>query len=118
MLLLLLAGCRTQSPQQLSQNTAAVTERMLALLGQIETRQDCLAREEDLEKLYLAYAELIIKAEQLLERKAAEGLVFPSDDQLSESLRAELLRVYDIDGCREIVERAQEEAMHKLVKVL
>lgn len=45
----------------------------------------------------------------------AEPLPFSAKDkELSERFRAELNRIYEMDGGREVIEKCQEEALNKL----
>jgi hypothetical protein len=75
---------------------------------QVESRDDLLEREVKLKKLYTHLADLMLSAEEV------GGSSEPPDEMLNRRLRDELVRVYAIPGGREIVERAQGEAVHRL----
>ncbi len=114
-LMLLLSSCQSDSRESFQRSGKQLTSRMAELLSGVDSRQACLERESELESLYLQYAALIVRAEAFLKKHPMD---LSDDDSVSEVLRRELLRVYEIDGCREIVERAQREAIHHLNKKL
>ena len=81
----------------------------------------CLAVHEELQaatpylkKKFNKLANLLLEVRLLQERKPD---VFHSNEPLegSEALFAELARLYEIPGCREIVEQAQAEAVYRLL---
>lgn len=81
---------------------------LIGVLEQVETREDLLAREAKLKKLYAKMGDLVVEGARL------GGTARPPNGELNERLRGELVRVYGLPGGREIVERAQGEALHRL----
>ena len=108
LILVVLTGCGPHTAKDCRREAEGTMRSLIRVLEQVETREDLLAREGKLKKIYAKMADLVVEAERL------GGTAGPPNGELNERLKEELVRVYALPGGREIVERAQGEALHRL----
>ena len=108
LILMILTACGPHTAKDCRREAEGTMRALIAQLEQVETRDDLLAKEAKLKKLYAKMGDLVVEAERL------GGTARPPDGELNERLKEELVRVYGLPGGREIVERAQGEALHRL----
>lgn len=111
-ILILLVGCGPRSPKDCCKQGEGVARALTKELQAIETREDLIAHQEQLSRLYLELAEVMIRAEKASQKWVERPEEFNAE--VNEKLKRELLRVYQIPGAREIVEQSQKEALYKL----
>ncbi|MBI2812355.1 MAG: hypothetical protein HYX67_16225 [Candidatus Melainabacteria bacterium] len=114
--LFLMWGCSPNSSEDFRHEGEARCRTIVTLLEKIENREQLLSAEQDLKKQFEALTDLMIEA-----RKFQQGHL---DDVSTEivyegnlaeaALEEELRRIYALEGGREIVERAQQEALVRL----
>ena len=82
-------------------------KKLVVQLRQIETRENLQREVPRLKKQFNKLADLLVEAR-------AYGSVELEPTIVSEELFAEMARLYEMSGCRELIESAQEEAVHRL----
>lgn len=92
---------------------------MRSLIGELQsirTRDQLLASTAKLKRLFERLVDLMIAAEnfKLAHPELDKGLSAGPNHELSDQLRIELNRLYRMDGGRQIVEKYQEKALHRL----
>ena len=108
-LLLLLGGCG--DPSKPSKQAERVCQRLSQHLRQAESSEELQELQLELKRDFCEMAELLIE----LDRKRALGEQLPPlSSRVLEELREELERVYSLEEGREIIERAQGEALRRL----
>lgn len=110
-LLLVLGGCSEPTKEELRQRVGRFCNDFAKELALIETREQLLASEGALRGRFEALVDLLAVAETLRRKVGPlEG------DVLVESahLEKEFLRIQQIEGGREIIERAQKEPLIRL----
>lgn len=111
---LCLAACSPSSHSDFVYESDRICKRLIKDLKGIEHSQDLAASQARLEKDFSDLADLIIEAKKVqLENPdlfLQEILECPS----SELLRQELVRVYAIEGGRDMVQKAEREALSRL----
>ncbi|MBS0619871.1 MAG: hypothetical protein JSS61_00215 [Verrucomicrobia bacterium] len=110
--LLLLAGCAPSSMEEYRAEGESRCRLLVRDLEGIENRQQLLLSEATLKKHFDALIDLMIEAKKF-------HLAHPDDTSsemsaAEEVLQEELRRIYRLEGGREIVERAQSEALIRL----
>lgn len=86
---------------------------LLAELKKLKSRDQLMDASERLERCYEEIADLMLLVKMNV--KQQKGVEFTDQDQqLNEKIRLELLRIYRIDGGREILEKCQKKALDKL----
>jgi hypothetical protein len=115
-IVLLFYGCSPNSPQEFHREGEARCLSLIRDLDKIENREQLLQAEPQLKKYFSALTDLMIEAREFQRKRL--------DDACSESplesnpvdalLEEELRRIYMIEGGREVIERAQQEALVKI----
>jgi hypothetical protein len=88
----------------------AETIQFAELLHTIDTKDDLQRNLAKVKKSYLRIAELILQVREYPEA------MDPEPSTASDRLFVELARLYEMPGCRELMERAQDEALALLIK--
>ncbi len=104
-LLLVLSACGPSTISDLRVVGEAETFKLAALLHKIDTKDDLQRNLSKVKKSYLRIAELIVQVREFHEAIETE----PS--AASDQLFTELARLYEMPGCRELMENAQDEAL-------
>ncbi|MBB65059.1 MAG: hypothetical protein CMO81_08340 [Waddliaceae bacterium] len=106
-----LHSCGPRSLEDCRDQAERVSRNLLYDLEKIETKDDLTRAIPKLRGHYTQLADLLIDAHSL---KEGEITVYSPSHSLNEDLRKELVRVYSIDGGRELMEKAQREGLHRL----
>jgi hypothetical protein len=113
--LLALPSCQPTTLEDFQLEGAPLARRLLEDLKKIETREDLLLLEPALKRDFEKLVDLMIQARAFQQKNLDLEIPFQNINQiLNASLLEEMKRVYEIEGGRESVERAQREALLKL----
>lgn len=114
LIVLCLAACAPRSVEEFRKEGDALCKQMVRQLQGIHTREELVAALPILKSYFLELTELMIAAR--LYQQGSEELLEAEDEALtsSEELLRELKRIYTIEAGRELIEQAQQEALHKL----
>ena len=104
-------SCGRSAADHLRSRGEAETEKLARLLHDIDTKDDLERKLYKVEKSFNAIADLLLQVRTLPEKPKPKE---PS--KASDALFAELARLYEMPGCRALLERAQEEAIRRLQK--
>ena len=107
-ILIFLVSCGPATVADLRCEGEAQTRKLAEELREIETKEELQRALPRLKKRFNKIAELLVEA-----RKYSTEEVEPS--YASEQLFAELARLYEMSGGRELIETAQTEAVHRLM---
>lgn len=110
-LLFIVAACAPTTPQAFQREGREVAKALAGELQKIHSQEELRAALPRLRKQYLRLARLVVAARRLTER----GLDPLSPSPESDELFAEMARLYDLPGGRELLASAQSEAL-KLLK--
>jgi hypothetical protein len=114
--LLLLYSCSPNSSIDFQHEGEAHCRVLVNDLGKIENREQLLRAEPQLKKHFEALVDLMIAARRFqqshLEDVPHDGA--PEENTMEVALEEELRRIYAIEGGREVIERAQHEALVRL----
>lgn len=114
--LLCLTGCSSNSLEQYQYDGEALCKALVKELREIRTREE-LARElPRVKKGFEAITALIIEAKEYQRKHPGEEGSDPADFEhpYAEELKEELTRLCMLEGGRELIERAQKEALIRL----
>lgn len=113
--LLFLASCGPSSIEDFKEEGQSKAHRVLGLLKTINTREQLMDAEVYLEAYYDEIAEILLAAEHFRKKYKLDSPEFSEKDHLlSENLRVEMMRIYRLDGGKEILEKCQQKAIAKL----
>lgn len=108
----LLCGCNIHSLDDFRHEAEGVCRALVEEFQRVETREDLLKSEAKLRRLFDELADLIITAQRYQKNHLDEAPLL--SNSYEEPLLEEMLRIYRIEGGREIVERAQRESLIRL----
>jgi len=114
LLLLLLCSCGSKSLRDFDGEAERICKLLTKELQKVETREELLEAEGKLGPLFQQLVDLMLSAESYAKQHLEEAELF--SNAYDEPLLEEMMRVYRIEGGREIVERAQREALIRLDK--
>lgn len=116
-LLAVLFSCSSQSIDDFREEGEAVTNSLIQEFKKIHTRSELIDAKPKLQNLFNDLVGIMIAAQDFrTKHPEAEAPQISKQGQIySDQLRAEMNRVYSsIEGSREIVEKYQEPALHRL----
>ncbi len=106
-------SCSKGPEEEFRQRGAKITNEMAQMLSQVQSHEQLQALVPRLKKKFNSLADLLLELRSCKE-KGSESWFLNESTEESEALFAELARLYEIPGCREIIEGAQGEAITKL----
>ncbi|MBS0615863.1 MAG: hypothetical protein JSR58_04850 [Verrucomicrobia bacterium] len=107
-LLLLCASCSPESSDDFRHEGEAIARALVDELQEVENRQDLLKASPKLKKLFEQLVDLMIAARNAQMEPQLDST------EMSQVLQAELKRIYRMEGGREVIEKAQKEALLRL----
>lgn len=111
----LLVSCEPRSLEDFRAEGQSVTQSLMMELQKIQNREDLLQKVPRLKSLFDELIDVMIRARGFREKHQLEPLAITKEDhELSDHLRIELNRVYKIEGAVEVIEKCQEDALHRL----
>lgn len=114
-LFFLFFACSPQTYEDFQMEAERIDAKILHDLKEVHTKQDLLARTSHLKKNYKKMAKLIALFDEYLQSHE-----MPSQQKepssTSQQLCHELLRIYEIPGAKEVLQRIQQEALYYLPK--
>lgn len=113
---LLLTSCGSNSLEDFREEGEGITRSLIEELKEIRTREDLMQAIPRLEHLFDNLVDTIIAAEDYKEKNSrADSLELTKENhELSDQLRIELNRIYSLEGGRQVIEKCQEQALHRL----
>lgn len=112
--LFFLCSCSPHSSQEFQQEGEGRCRQLVVTLQKIENRQQLLLAEPALKKHFEKLIDLMIEAREFQEKHEDIPNESAEENSTTVSLELELRRIYMIEGGREIIERAQQEALVRL----
>lgn len=112
-LFLLLFAC-SRGPEEIREDGQQVMRRLVKEFRQVKSRDELMEKEARIKGLFDRLVKLLAEAKTYLETHD-ETLEFKwKDHELSDELKAEINRLYRIEGCKEIIEKCEGEALRVL----
>ncbi len=115
-LLLIAISCGPRSLEDFQEEGEGVIRSLIQELKGIHTREQLLAASGKLQRQFDRLITLIIAAEEFSfsHPEVEKGEEIRHNHELSDQLRVELNRLYRLEGGRQIIEKCQEKALHRL----
>ncbi len=111
---LVFVSCNSKSLDDYYDEGQNQISSIISDLESIQTRQQLLDASSRLQKQYIDLVNIIISAEEYLDKHPDQKIWQHQETLLSDRLREELNRLYQIEGAREIMEKCQQEALYRL----
>lgn len=111
-----LSGCSPHSLKDFQQEGESLSRNFIVILENIENHEQLALLEPVLRKKFESFADLIIQAREFQEQHPDEVCpeLTASSLAVSKQLQEELKRIYQLERGKEVIERAQQEAILKL----
>lgn len=110
-LISLLASCSPSSPEGTRKKGEQIVGQLISQLQAIDSREELLHALPQLRKSFLELADLAVEGHACSE----EETLPPPNPRLNEQLRQELVRIYALEGGRQMVEEAERDALNQLL---
>ncbi len=108
-------GCSPSSIYEYRSEGEESIKKLVQELSQIENVSQLEVKEVRLKKRFTALVELMIAAKKFQAKHHDEGQeVTFWQLELSEALKREMIRIYEIEGCAPLMEEIERDAVHKL----
>jgi len=116
--LIFLVSCSSQSLDDFREEGNEISRQLIIELKQIRSRDDLPQHSMKLQELFNCLVDTILRAEEFRNEHPEEFFDNDADRELttSDQLRIELNRVMHLEGGREVIEKAQAEALEKKLK--
>lgn len=108
----LLTSCGPMSMKELRSEGDSEIAQLTAILREVDGKEDLVIRLPKIKKEFTKIAELALQVRAIQEKDPA----FLEPSQAGDELFGELTRLYEIPGCRDLIESAQNEAIHRLTR--
>lgn len=115
--LLLCCSCSPHSSAEFQREGEARCKSLLKDLQKIENREQLVRAESLLKKHFESLIDLMIEAREFQQKHPDDSLaeaLLEEEEGVDASLEKELRRIYTIEGGREVIEKAQHEALVRL----
>lgn len=112
--LFFLIGCSPSTLDEWRMEGISTVRELVKELEAIDTFKDLVAKKKVIKRKYLRLVEIMIEADKYIEdENTTEINTFYSD-----MLRMQYIRLFQIQGCQELLYDIQKESLHKLDKFL
>lgn len=108
--LLILCGCGSRSAEDIREEGRTVTRTLTEELRTVHNRRELMEAAPKLKTLFRQLAELMAASQEFQEPLDLEK----TDHDLSDELRLQMNRIYQMDGGRQIMEQSQQDAVRLL----
>lgn len=115
--LLLFAAC-SRGPEEIREDGQSVMRSLVKEFKAVKSRDELMEKEEKIKILFDKFVKVLVEAKIYLDRHD-EALEFKwKDHELSDELKSEINRLYRIEGCKEIIEKCEREALTRQKEAL
>lgn len=111
-MLLFMCSCAASSGERCRSKGKKIVREIVKMLQGVENHEELQAATPQLKKQFKRLAIVLVEMRNLKEPLLEKKEPLPE----SEALFAELARLYEIPGCREIIERSQVDAVYVLLR--
>ena len=112
--LLILISCGPNSLEDFQKEGESFSRRLANELKEIQSRDELAKAAPHLKTRFNELVDLVIAAQTYADRHLDECLFDPTENPYSNELRLQLERLYRLEGGREMIEKAQKEALIRL----
>lgn len=115
-LLFFLSGCGPRSLDDFEEEGEGVMRSLIEELRNIHSRNQLIASSGRLKRHYDRLVDIMIAAQNFRDNHPGldKGVFSGPNHELSDQLRIELNRIYQIEGGRQIIEKCEQNALNRL----
>ena len=107
-------ACSPSSGEEWKLEGESISKKLVVELEQVESLQDLELRSSKIKKYFYKLTDLAVAAKQYQIRHPDAFEEESYSMHISDILKSELMRIYQIEGASEIIENLQRESLHKL----
>jgi hypothetical protein len=112
---LFLYGCSSHTLADYQEEGKSILYSITQQLQKIHTREQLITAGPELQKQFNQLVDVMLAAEAFKQKsKNLEEIEITVNHELSDLLRIEINRLYQIEGGRALIEKSQESALHRL----
>jgi hypothetical protein len=112
--LVFLTSCSPGSIREYQIEGEDVARNITKILERVNSPQDLERESLKLKKEYALLVKVIIDAKKYQNNHPEEEVRGVFSSEVSDSLKKEFMRIYQIEGCQDVMEALQRESLHKL----
>lgn len=115
-MLIMATSCGPRSLEEFEEEGEGVIRSLIQELQAIHTREQLLAASANLQRQFDRLVNIMIAAQEYgyAHPELDRGEFIRHNHELSDHLRIELNRLYRLEGGRQIIEKCEEKALHRL----
>jgi hypothetical protein len=113
-LIFLMISCSPVTQQEYQYEGEEVAKCILKILQKVESLADLNREALKLKKEYAKLTKVMIEAKKFQQKHPETEVSLQVGLEVSESLKKEFIRIYQLEGCQEKMEALQRESLHKL----
>lgn len=107
-------SCSSTTLEDCREEAEGITHSLISEMQKIHSRPELIKRLPKLKKMFDKLVDVIIASHEIKARQPDAHLLAIDDRRLSDALRAEFIRLYSIEGGRDLIEKAQQDALYRL----
>jgi hypothetical protein len=112
--ILFLSGCAPSSPEEYCFEGEGAIRKIVEECKKVHSKEDLLLERPKIKRNLMRLTDLMIAAKKFQMKNPEEEVTLNLSQAPSNQLKEEFLRIYKIEGCREIMEEMERESLHKL----
>ncbi len=109
-----LISCTPTSIEECRYESENISRSLLKDLEKVESLNDLIIRKSKLTKKFAILVDVIIISKKYGSNHQFDEIENKEDQYLSDLILEQFVRIYKIDGCKELMEDIQRESLHKL----
>lgn len=114
-LICLISACSSSSLEDYREEGEGITRSIIKEIQVIQSREELIAKTPRLRKLFHKLVEVIMAAQEFRDKHPGDVFTLSNEDRhLNDVLRAELIRLFSIEGARDIFEKIQQDSLYRL----
>ncbi len=113
-LLIFCVSCSASSMAEFQLEGEGIAKTVLARLQEVESVSDLVREGPRLKKEFASLVKVMIEAKKYRAENPEEEAPVLVRLEVSEALKREFIRVYQLEGCAEVMEGLQRESLHRL----
>ena len=110
-----ICACSSNSLEDYKEEGEGITRSIIKEIQFIQSREELIVKTPRLKKLFHKLVEVIMAAQEFRDKHPGDSFALSNEGhQLSDALRAELIRLFSIEGARDIFEKTQQDSLYRL----
>jgi hypothetical protein len=109
-----LCGCSPSSLEEYRYEGENLAREIAWELARVHSEEDLVAVAPRVKKKFAAMVDLMVAARRHQKKRGEGENPWGGSEEASDFLKEEMMRIYEIEGCREAMQEIQRESLHRL----